>query len=44
MGLDQAKQRTALRRVFVKGKIEVTAYIAKALESIRTKCNGCFSA
>ena len=35
-GLDQAKQRTALRRVFVKGKIEVTVYIAKALESIRT--------
>lgn len=44
MGLDQAKQRTAFRRVFVEGKIEVTVYIAKALESIRTNCNGCFSA
>jgi hypothetical protein len=40
MGLDQAKQHTALRRVFVKGKIEVTVYIAKALESIRTGGKG----
>jgi len=36
-GLDQAKQRTAFRQVNVQSRFEVTVYIAKALESIRTR-------